>query len=77
MKVVDMHTGAAQLTDALVQLETAWDRVQLSWNDDARRHFESEHLATISPTIRMTLDAVNRLADVLSKAERECLDEER
>ena len=77
MKLVDLYTGAARLSDALVQLETAWARVRVSWNDEARRHFEEEHLAPITPTIRLTLDAVNRLAEVLSRAERECLDEDR
>jgi len=77
MAMIDLYTGAAQLTDALEQLEAAWGRVQVSWNDEARRHFEAEHLETISPTIRLTLDAVNRLADVLSRVERECLDEDR
>ncbi len=48
-----------------------------SWNDESRRHFEAEHLAPITPTIRMTLDAVNRLAEVLGRVERECLDEDR
>jgi len=76
MRVVDLYTGAAQLTDSLEQLEIAWDRVQLSWKDEARRHFEAEHLSTISPTIRLTLDAINRLAEVLSRAERECQDED-
>ncbi len=77
MMVADLHTGAAQLTDALVQLESAWGRVRPAWNDETSRHFEAEHLAPISPTIRMTLDAVNRLADVLARAERECQDEDR
>ncbi len=77
MKIVDLHTGAARLSDALEQLEVAWQRTQLSWNDESRRHFEAEHLAPITPTIRMTLDAVSRLAEVLGRAERECLDEDR
>ena len=76
MKVVDLHTGAARLSDALDQLEADWSRVELSWKDESRQHFEAEHLAPITPTIRMTLDAVNRLADVLARAERECLDED-
>jgi|TARA_B100000809_G_scaffold183599_1_gene181486 hypothetical protein len=77
MRVVDLHTGVAQLTDALVQLDAAWGQVRLSWNDPARHHFESEHIEPITPTVRMTLDAINRLAEVLGRVERECTDEER
>ena len=77
MKVGDLHTPAAQLTDALVQLDAAWGQVRLSWNDPARHHFEDEHIAPITPTVRMTLDAINRLAEVLGRAERECIDEDR
>ena len=77
MKIVDLHTGAARLADALDQLEVAWQRTKVSWNDESRRHFEAEHLAPITPTIRMTLDAVSRLSEVLGRAERECLDEDR
>ena len=77
MKMVDLHTGAAQLTDALVQLEAAWGQVRLSRNDPARHHFEAEHIEPIPPTIRMTLDAINHLAEVLGRAERECIDEHR
>mgnify|MGYP002854314716 CR=1 FL=1 len=77
MRVVDLHTGAARLSDALDQLQQAWDQVTVTWNDEARRHFEAEHLAPITPTIRLTLDAVTRLAEVVARAERECLDEQR
>lgn len=75
MKVADVHTGGARLTDAQEQLQVAWQAACGQWNDDTRRRFERDQLQSIGPTIRMTLDALTRLADVLARAERECQDE--
>jgi hypothetical protein len=77
MAVVDLYTGSARLSEALVQLEAAWGRVRVTWNDESRHHFEAEHIEEITPTVRLTLDAINRLAEVFARAERACLDEER
>jgi hypothetical protein len=49
----------------------------VTWNDKSRHHFEAEHIEEITPTVRLTLDAINRLAEVFARAERACLDEER
>jgi len=75
VSLTDVHTGAARLIDALEQLQVCWEQTTQSWNDEARHHFEEEHLEPIAPAIRQTLDAVNRLGDVLARAERDCGDD--
>ncbi len=75
MSLADVHTGAARLTDALEQLEVSWEQTKQSWNDEAQQRFEEEHLEPIAPAIRQTLDALNRLGDVLARVERGCGDD--
>ena len=74
MKRADLHTGGARLGDGLEQLQVAWQQVTRHWKDESRHHFEEEHLDPIAPTVRMTLDALTRLSDILARAERECED---
>ena len=75
MKISDVQPGGARLIDAHDQLQVAWESACGQWNDEARRRFERDQLQSVGPTIRMTLDALTRLADVLARAQQECQDE--
>jgi hypothetical protein len=72
MRVADLHTGAARLHEALELLEDAWGAAKVHWDDGTSQNFQENHLDPIVPKIRATLDAVNRLAEVLARAQREC-----
>lgn len=72
MRVVDLRSPAANLTDAYEQLELAWGNLKDVWGDTAMQAFEDNYISEIRPRVRMTLDAVTRLAGVLDQAQRAC-----
>lgn len=53
-------------------------RVEISdlWNDEKRRSFEEQYFSPLEERIKRALDGVQRLNEVLAKAERECDDRE-
>ena len=75
MKMCDLNTGAIRLTRSAKKLRDHWLEAKDHWNDQNSREFEKNHLAPLAPEITMTLAAVQRLAEVLEQAERECSEE--
>ena len=74
MRIGDLHTAAAKLIESIGSLELAWESTTEKWNDDARRRFDEDHLSELAPAVQSSLGAINRLADVLARAQRECED---
>lgn len=72
MRLVDLRTPAANLTEAYEQLELAWGNLKDVWSDSAMQAFEDNYMSQIRPRVRMTLDAVGRLSAVLDEAQRQC-----
>jgi uncharacterized protein YecT (DUF1311 family) len=72
MKHWDLDTGAAQLRDALQDLERAWLVVSEAWSDDISRQFSEHHLDPIVPASKMALDATARMNQLLRRAQTEC-----
>lgn len=72
MRHWDLDTGAAQLRDALQDLQRAWQEVSESWNDPVSRQFSAQHLDPIVPASKMALDATSRLNQLLQRAQSEC-----
>jgi hypothetical protein len=76
MKTWDLHTGVIRLTRAAKRLRDQWSDTKEHWSDQNRRDFERNHLGPLAPEVTLTLAAVQRLAEVLEEAFRECSDEE-
>ena len=76
MKAWDLQTGVIRLTRAAKQLRDRWSEIKEHWNDQNRRDFERNHLEPLAPEITLTLAAVQRLAEVLEQARRDCVDEQ-
>ena len=74
MKICDLSSGAGQLTRAANKLRERWADTKNHWNDENSRQLEEHHLQPLVPQIQMTLAALQRLAEVLERAERECED---
>jgi hypothetical protein len=72
MRNWDLNTGASKLELAMQSLFTAHSEVQQYWSDEAQRKFEEAYLLPLEPKMRGVLDAIHRLAEVLSSAERQC-----
>ena len=72
MRPWDLTSGSAKLRAAMRSLEEAVALAGDSWNDDTFRHFQQRFLAPLEPSVRTTLESLNRLEQVLDRALREC-----
>jgi len=75
MRLFDLTSGAAKLEMALKTLETKAADIGDDWSDDAYARFLETYLEPIRPRLKTMVDAVHRLSEVLSTAERQCHDE--
>lgn len=72
MGMIDLGSPAAKVHSSLENLQEAWMAAQEKWNDDNARKFEEEYLMPLALTVKLSLDAVNRMAETLHEAERDC-----
>lgn len=72
MAMIDLGSPAAKVHSSLEALQEAWMDAQEKWNDENARKFEEEYLVPLAFTVKLSLDAVNRMAETLHEAEREC-----
>ena len=75
MKSFDLSGGASKLALALKQLDIKWNVATDAWNDSTAKTFHKDHLESIMPDVKQTLEAIGRLAEVLSRAARDVADE--
>ncbi len=76
MKICDLHTGTGRLMRAAKTLRERWGETNAEWNDSASQQFEQAFLKPLGPEVQLTLTAIQRLAEVLEAAEKECEDPE-
>lgn len=72
MRQWDLNAGAGKLELAYQELKKARLRISTEWDDSTYREFQETFLDPLEPLLRHTMEAIGRMADVLSKAEREC-----
>jgi hypothetical protein len=72
MKHVDVTLAAAKIELALKTFRTTFAAIEPQWTDSARRDFQEVHVAPLEPNVRTMLEAITRLAEVLTAAERDC-----
>jgi hypothetical protein len=72
MRHWDLDTSAAQLRDAMQDLQRAWQVVSESWNDGVSRQFSEQHLDPIIPASNIALDATSRMGEMLNRVQSEC-----
>ncbi|MEO1993631.1 MAG: hypothetical protein ABGW78_16975 [Pirellulales bacterium] len=74
MFVGDLSSGASKMALSLKQLLLKWDATEDTWNDATRKAFHKAHIEPITPDVKQTLEAVGRLAEVLSRSIRDVSD---
>jgi hypothetical protein len=74
MKVMDLQTGLARLTQTFTDLKDRWGETKDVWTDDVSRDFEKTQLQPILPHLQLLTAAAQRLVEVVGKAEKECED---
>jgi hypothetical protein len=69
---VSLESPRYKLYSALKVARAAWQRAEERWQDVVRHDFEEQHWNVLEPTTQATLAAIDRLAQVLLQARREC-----
>lgn len=69
---MSVHTGRAELTAALKSFHERWSEVQQYWQDAVRQTFAEEYWQRLEAQTQATLTAMDRLAQVLHQARRDC-----
>jgi hypothetical protein len=75
MRLWDLSGGAAKLELAMKTLQTKAANIGEAWSDEPYTRFMETYLEPLEPSMKTMIDAVHRLAEVLSTSERECRDE--
>ena len=74
MSICDFHGGLARLNDGFDSLTAAWGEAATRWDDPASRRFSKECLEPLDPIMRRAVSAIQHLAEVVGRAERELSD---
>jgi hypothetical protein len=72
VKIADLTTGTAKIASSYKTMRVHWDATKDEWHDANQRHFEERFLNPLEPQLNSALEAISRLAEILSRAEREC-----
>lgn len=71
MKPWDLDTGAAQMRDALDELQIAWRQAQEQWQDPVSEKFCETHLEPIGPALKKALDAIGQMQQLVGQMTRD------
>jgi hypothetical protein len=74
MRVGDLSSGASKLANSLKQLNLQWDAATETWHDVRAKAFHKENVEPLLPSVKETLDALGRLAEVFDRAARDVSD---
>ena len=74
MTICDFHGGLARLSDGFDSLKAAWGEAATRWDDPASHRFYNERLDPLDPIMRRAVSAIQHLAEVVGRAERELSD---
>ncbi|MGW8255975.1 MAG: hypothetical protein ACWGMZ_00665 [Thermoguttaceae bacterium] len=72
MKNWDLTTGMKKMSLAMDSLQASALDTRQYWSDEVNRKFQETYLAPLEPKMRSLLDAIQRLDETLSSAERQC-----
>jgi hypothetical protein len=67
-----MSTQSARLQYAVKTLRDRWELARETWDDQAARDFEKQHLYPIESLSENAILGMDKLAEVLSKIRRAC-----
>ncbi|MEN1681443.1 MAG: hypothetical protein AAGJ46_17825 [Planctomycetota bacterium] len=71
MKPLDLYTGAGRIRHGLEELTLAFEASADGWDDSVREKFYEERIEPILPIVKNALDAVGRMQQLLSEAQRD------
>ena len=71
---MSLGVSKGMVADAAKQMIGAWRTARRDWDDEQAAWFEREFLEPISPKVRGTVGAMDKLASLAAQAERDCDD---
>ncbi len=72
MRPWDLDTSASQLRKATEDLQLAWEETTEQWQDEVSQSFCERYLEPIGPAMKLSLDAVGRMQQLLNQIQKEC-----
>ena len=72
MASFDLYTSSAHIRDAMDDLLIAWQETGNDWNDAVSRKFCEQHLEPIGPSVKMALDAMGHMAQLIQQMQQDC-----
>ena len=69
---MSVSTGMIKLRTAIKALGHRWDETGEQWDDTVRSEFEENYLEEAHARVEGVLREMERLAEVLAKARRQC-----
>jgi hypothetical protein len=72
MKKCDLATPAARIHHALDNLEAVWQHSAGEWDDVVSRRFAEKQLEPMIPKLKIALDAIGRMHQLLTEVQRDC-----
>jgi len=75
MRAWDLNGGAMKLEQALQFLQKSTVEVAEHWDDQSAHKFRETYFVPLVPMVKAALEAIDRLEQVLARAEYECADE--
>ncbi len=72
MKKCDLTTPAARIRHAFENLEVVWQQSSDTWDDAVSRRFGERQLEPMIPKVKVALDAIGRMHQLLTEVQRDC-----
>jgi hypothetical protein len=69
---VSLTTGWTELNTALKDLRVLWEQTRAGWDDPVSQEFEERYWGPLENQVVSALRAMDRLAPILAKAQRDC-----
>jgi hypothetical protein len=69
---MSLTTASISLADGLKTVGFLWEDTRAGWDDAVSRDFETTYWLPLKIQIESTLTALDRLAPILARAQREC-----
>lgn len=69
---MSLASARSKLHESFRTLQSRWDDVHDSWNDQVGKQFEIDYWAPLEPTVEAALRALDRLTITLTQMRHEC-----
>lgn len=66
------HAGRTRLQGAHKDLRLRWEKARSDWDDPVSREFQEQHIEPLQRHVKNAVDAIDRIAELLARARRDC-----